>query len=110
MVFQIFHDGALELCDAAEGAASEAFSGDLGEEALDHVEPGCRGRREVRVEARMRLEPALHRRGLMSGIVVDDQMQVEMRRGFLIDQLESAGTPGVDGAACKFRQLGRPAC
>ena len=28
VVFQIFHDGALELCDAAERAASDAFSGD----------------------------------------------------------------------------------
>ena len=44
----------LELGDAVEGAATNAVSGDLGEEALDHVEPGSRGRREVRMKARMR--------------------------------------------------------
>ena len=39
---------------------------------------------KCRVEARVSLEPALHLGGLVGGIVVDDQMQVEMMR-------ESAG-------------------
>src|SRR6476620_5106774 len=33
----------------------------------------------------MRLEPALDRRSLVGGVVVDDQMQIE---GFLVDALE----------------------
>lgn len=90
MVFQVFHDGALELGDALEGAAANAVSGDLGEEALHHVEPGRRGRREVQMEARMRLEPALYGRCLVGGIVVDDQVEVETGRGPMIDQLEKA--------------------
>ena len=49
VVFQIFHDGALQLGDAVEGAAADAVSGDLGKEAFDHVEPGRRGGREVQV-------------------------------------------------------------
>ena len=68
-------------------AAPDAFAGDLGE---DHIEPGRRGRRDVEMEARMRLEPALHGRGLVGGIVIDDQMKVEIGRGLLIDQLEKA--------------------
>jgi hypothetical protein len=40
------------------------FSGDLGEEAFDHVEPGRRGQREVQVKARMRCEPAFDGRVL----------------------------------------------
>ena len=90
MVFQIFHDGALALCDAAERAASDAFSGDLGEEAFDHVEPGRRGRREVQMKARMRLEPAFDGGRLMRGIVVDDEMQIQTGGGSVIDQLEKA--------------------
>ena len=78
MVFEIVHDGALEFGDALEDAATDAISGDLGEEALNHVEPGRRGRGEVQVEARMCPEPALYRRGLVSGIVVDDQMKIEI--------------------------------
>jgi hypothetical protein len=39
VVLQAFHDGALELGEALESAAANVVSGDLGEEALDHVEP-----------------------------------------------------------------------
>ena len=90
VVSEVFHDGALELGDAFEGATANAVSSDLGEEALDHVEPGSRGRREVQIEARMRLEPALYGRRLMGGIAVDDQVEVETGRGAMIDQLEKA--------------------
>src|SRR6201993_2240044 len=87
---RVFHDGALELGDTLEGAAPDAFAGDLGKEALHHIEPGRRGRREVEMEARMRLEPALHAGGLVGGIVVDDQVKVEIGRGLLIDEFEKA--------------------
>ena len=90
VVLQIVQDGALEFCDAFEGAASDAFSSDLGEEPLDHVEPGCRGGREVQMEAWMRFDPALHGRRLVGGIVVDDEMKIETSRGLLVDQLEKA--------------------
>ena len=90
MVLQVIHNGVLELGDALEGPAANAVSGDLGEEALDHVEPGSRGRREVKVETRMGLEPALHGRGFMGGVVVNHEMKVETLWGLLIDQLEKA--------------------
>ncbi len=53
---EIVVDGLLQ---AFEGAATDAFSGDLGEEALDHVEPGGRGRREVDVEAGVFFQPSV---------------------------------------------------
>ena len=37
MVFEIVHDGLLQVGDAFEGAAADALSGDLGKEALDHM-------------------------------------------------------------------------
>jgi len=87
VVLQVIHNGVLELGDALEGPAANAVSGDLGEEALDHVEPGSRGRREVEVETRMGLEPG---RGFMGGVVVNHEMKVETLWGLLIDQLEKA--------------------
>ena len=78
VVFEVFHDGALEFGDTLEGTAADAVSGYLGEEALDHVEPGSRGWCEVQMEAGMPLEPTLHRGGLVGGIVVNDQMKVEI--------------------------------
>jgi len=61
VILQVFHDGDLEIGDALEGTAPDAVSGDLGEEPLDHVEPGSRGRREVQMEAGVLLDPTLRR-------------------------------------------------
>jgi hypothetical protein len=72
VVIEIVHDGLLQFVDALEDAAADALSGDLGKEALDHVEPRAGSGREVQVKARMPLEPALYRRGLVGGIIVDD--------------------------------------
>lgn len=50
-------DGSLQVDEGVEDAAFETSSAELGEEALDGVEPGARGRREVEDEARMPIEP-----------------------------------------------------
>ena len=39
VVVEIVHDGLLQFIDALEDAATDALSGDLGKEPLDHVEP-----------------------------------------------------------------------
>jgi hypothetical protein len=46
-------DGALELGDGRESAAPNALGHNLGEEALDEVEPGGTGWREVHFETEM---------------------------------------------------------
>jgi hypothetical protein len=38
------HDSALKLGDTLEDATADAVSADLGEKALNHVEPRSRGR------------------------------------------------------------------
>src|SRR2546423_1478825 len=86
-MFQILHDRPLEFGDALERAAADTLSGDLGKKALDHVEPGTRGRRKVQMEAGMRF-PALHGRGLVGGIVIDDEMEIETSWGLLVEQFE----------------------
>ena len=90
VVVEIVHDGLLQFVDALEDAAADAFSGDLGKEALDHVEPRAGRGREVQTEARMPLEPALYRGGLVGSIIIDDQMQVEIGQRPLVDGLEKA--------------------
>src|SRR6185312_8833481 len=90
VVFQVFHDSPLEVGDAFESAAADTLSGDLGEKALHHVEPGSRGRRKVQMKAGMRFDPSLHSRGLVSGVVVDNEMEIETGRSLLIDQFEKA--------------------
>lgn len=46
-------DGLLEVGDGLEDATPDAPAGDGGKEALDGVDPGCRGGHEVKHPARM---------------------------------------------------------
>src|SRR5512132_1200965 len=61
-------NGSLQLDDRAEHAALQASSGELGEEALDGVEPRGGGRRVVEDEARMPAEPRHHLGMLVGGM------------------------------------------
>ena len=81
VVVGIVHDGLLQFVDALEDAASDAFSGDLGKEPLDHVEPRAGRGREVQVKARMPLEPALHRGGLVGGSIARTRSSPATIRG-----------------------------
>ena len=65
-------DGGLEIDDRPEDAASEASSGELGEEAFDSIEPGGGGRSEVEGPARMPGQPGDDLRMLVGGVIVDD--------------------------------------
>ena len=50
-------DGGLKGDDGMKDAALEASLRQLGEEAFDCIEPGARGRREVKGETLMTIEP-----------------------------------------------------
>ena len=57
-----------------EDAALEAAPGEPGEEALDRVQPGGRGWREVEGEARVPVEPGADLGVLVGGVVVEDDV------------------------------------
>jgi hypothetical protein len=61
---------------------------DIAKEAFNPVHPraGCRG--EMHVDAFVPLKPGLHFRVFMRGVVVHDQMQLELLGRFSIDLLE----------------------
>ena len=61
-----------------ERAAADGALGDEREPAFDLVEPGGVGGREVNVEARTACEPSSDLGMLVGGVVVDDQMDVEL--------------------------------
>ncbi len=67
-------DGDLQLVDGAEDAAFQSSPGELGEEALDGVEPGAGGRRKVQDEARMAVELGAHLWMLVGRVGVEDDM------------------------------------
>ena len=74
---EIVVDGRFQFGDAGEGSAADGFPGDLGEETLDLVQPGRRGRREVDMEPRVLFQPLFDLGVLVCGVVVDDQMDIE---------------------------------
>ena len=79
-------DAGLEVDDRAEDAAFEAAFGQLGEEALDSVEPGCRSWGPAGVPC----QPLAHLRMLMGCVVVDDGVDRLSRRDLRFDDIEEA--------------------
>ena len=73
---QIVVDRVLEVIDAGVAAAANALGGDLGEEALDEVQPGRAGGCEMQLEAGMLFQPGLHLGRFVGGVVVENQMDV----------------------------------
>ena len=66
-------------------AATQLLLRQLGEPTLHQIEPRCAGGREVEMEAGMPRQPALDRRGLVRGVVVEDDVDIEGPRHLVID-------------------------
>ena len=83
-------DSGLEIDDGMEHTAFQPPFRELGEEALDGIEPGGRGRREVEMEPWMALQPCLDLCVLVGRVVVDDEMGFPVLWGLAIDLVEEA--------------------
>ncbi len=83
-------DGFLEVGDRSEDAALEAALGQDGEEALDGVGPGSRGRREVEGPARVTRQPLTDGGMLMGGVVVEDRVNDLAGGNLALDGVEEA--------------------
>ncbi len=83
-------DGVFEFLQGLEHATFEPFLCEVGEEALDGIEPrgGCRG--EVEDEASMFADPFHHSGVLVGGIVIDDDMDRFLVRHSGVDDVEEA--------------------
>ena len=79
---------ALSCADGAVRAAAELLGGQLGEPALDEVQPGARGRGEVQHEPRVGGQPLVDRRRLVGRAVVEDDVDVEIGRDLAIEGLQ----------------------
>jgi hypothetical protein len=84
----VVEDGLAQMGHRVEAAAADSLGGDLGEPALDLVEPGGVGRYKMQMEARIALEPAHNRGGLVRGVVVQHQMHLPAGRNACVYGLE----------------------
>src|SRR5450631_4643239 len=83
-------DGGLKVGDGAEHAAFQPTLRELGEEALDGVEPRARGWCEVEGEALVPIEPLAHFGMLVGGVIVDDHMHDLAGGNLRLDSVEEA--------------------
>ncbi len=88
MQVDIIADGRHQFFDIAEDAAAEPVLGKVAEEALDHVQPGTAGGREIDVESRMAVEPLFDLGVLVGRVVVHDHVDLLLRRGRVVDHAQ----------------------
>ena len=82
------HDVGAQSLDAAIDAAPDLLVGDEREEALDLIEPGRTGGREMDMPARPFGEPVADQWGFVRGVVVHDEMDIETARDGGLDLVE----------------------
>jgi hypothetical protein len=83
-------DRLLEFVDRSVDTATNLLLGQQAEEALDLVDPISRGRREVQMIARPPGEPVVNQLGFMAGGIVEDKMDIQLRRDIGVDFVEEA--------------------
>ncbi len=97
-------DRGLEVGDGSEDAALETALGQDGEEALDSVEPGGRGRGEVERPARVARQPSPHGGMLVGGVIVDDRVDRLAGRNLALDGVEEADELLMAGSSFGMRE------
>ena len=83
-------DGGLEVDDRAEDAAFQAPLGQLGEEALDGIEPRAEVGVKWKVQRGWRVEPGADLGVLVGGVVVEDDVDQLAGRDLGLDGVEEA--------------------
>lgn len=74
-----------QIFDRAKRAAANGLVGNQAEEAFYLVQPGTVGWGEMDVPARSGRKPGLHLGVFVSALIVDDQMDVQVRRDRTVD-------------------------
>ena len=84
------HDAILEFLFGCDADVAEHRARELGEEALDEIEPGAVRGREGEFEAADRLigEPSFGLLGDVCGMIVEDQLDRRMGRISGVEKLE----------------------
>ena len=100
-------DVSLQGVDAGMDTPLQQLGGELGEPALNLIEPRGAGRNEVHTKPRVGGQPALDGVGLMGGVVVADKLHVEVLGDFLPAGSDRAGRAAAGGRGGSVRR-GKP--
>ena len=77
---QVMMDGGFQFPGAPMHAGPQLFFGKQGEPAFHLLQPGGAGGREMQMEAGPLGQPSADPRGLVGGVVVHDEMDVQVLR------------------------------
>ena len=88
MFADVVLDGFDELGYRVKGSTANALARDLGKPAFDLIQPRGTGRGKVNVITRVCIEPLLYLRMLVRAVVVQDEMNIELRICSTIDLLQ----------------------
>ena len=88
MLLNVIVDCVDDLWNVLEHASAQTFVSEVAKKAFHHIEPGGAGWCEVYVKTWMPGQPAFNLWMLVSGVVIDDQMQVFLRRGLAVNELQ----------------------
>ena len=97
-------DAGFDLAGRGVHTALQLLARQFGKPAFDLIDPGSGGRREVDVPVRSSRQPGLDRRGLVSGVVVHDDVDVQPLRDTPVDLLQEVEElPGPVAPCSTFR-------
>ena len=88
VMFDVTTQGVFQMRRAGKDTQSQPLLGEVAEPPFDHIQPRTGGRREVQVKLWMSFEPRLDIGVFMRRVVVEDQMQIEVRRSLGINVLQ----------------------
>src|SRR4051794_18007255 len=88
MGIDVLANSCFQLASAVEDATSQLLLGQESKPTLDEVEPRGAGRGEMELKTWTFQQPALNGRSLMSTVVVEDQMDVELWRHLRINLIQ----------------------
>ena len=89
-------------CLVEYGRRDELLSGELGEPALDLIDPRRRRRREMHMIVRPPRQPVFDRRCFVGGVIVHDDVNIEAVRNLRVDLLEELQETRRPGGACSI--------
>src|SRR5437867_7008284 len=92
----VIANGALQFEGTAVRTPTKLPVRELGEEALDLIDPGRAFGREMDMKARASQQPALDQRRLVRAVVVEDEMNFQLLRDVEVDGVEEL--PKLDSA------------
>ena len=88
VVVEVRADRIDQIADVQEIAAANLLLREVRKPDFNEIQPGCAGRNDVQMKARMPLQPALDRRMLVGRVVIHDRVHLDIRRYVGIEHVE----------------------